>query len=342
MKYYPLTAFVTLLSIAFLGGCSGGVRNEVNIYTHRHYDSDQQTYDEFEKKTGIKVNVVKASADQLIQRLAQEGENTPADVLITIDAGRLYRAKAKGLLQPVKSAILEANIPAYLRDPQGFWYGLTYRSRVIAYAKDRVNPADIATYASLADSRWRGKLLVQSSDNQYNQSLLASIIAHEGLAKAKEWAQGVANNMAHEPKGNDIKQVEDIQNGLADIAIVNSYYVARLYNYKDEEVKKNAQGIGIVFPEQDGRGAHINISGIAMAKYSHHPENARKLMEYLSEKEAQSSFTTVNYEYPANAAVTLPSILQQWGPFKKDTLNLDKLGIYNTDAVKIFDEVGWK
>ena len=333
----------TVAGIAItMQGCTWGYRNEVNIYSHRHYPSDDKLFEEFTAKTGIKVNVVKATADQLIQRLEQEGENTPADLLITIDAGRLYRAKEKGLLQPIQSAVLDSNLNPALNDKDHYWYAFTYRARIIAYNKEKVNPADISTYNSLADPKWKGKILVQTSDNLYNQSLLASIIAHDGAEKAEEWAKAIVNNMSRRPQGNEVDQVKAMEAGVGDVAIVNSYYVARLLNSTEGTEKADAQKVGVVFPNQDSYGTHFNISGIGLAKYCHHKANAIKLLEFLSEKKAQSDFTNMNYEYPASPKVEPNATLKAWGDFKKDTLNLIQLGIHNADAVKIFDEAGWK
>lgn len=317
-------------------------KQEVNVYTHRHYKADDDLFSKFTEETGIKVNIVNASADELIQRLETEGENSSADILITVDAGRLYRAQSKDLLQPVRSEILEANIAPKFREKQGYWYGMTYRARIIAYAKDRVNPEDIKTYEDLADPKWKDKIVIRSSENVYNQSLLASIILADGEEKAKEWAAGVVANMARTPKGSDRDQVKAVASGEGDIAVVNTYYIGLMLNDENPEERKAGESVGIVFPNQDGRGTHVNVSGIGVTKYAPNKENAIKLMEFLSEEEAQQTLANLNYEYPINPKATKADILKSWGDFKADSVELYKLGEYNSEAVIIFDEAGWK
>lgn len=313
----------------------------VNVYTHRHYKADDQLFSDFTEATGIKVNIVNASADELIQRLETEGENSNADILITVDAGRLYRAQEKDLLQPIQSEILETNIPEKFREEKGHWFGMTYRARIIAYAKDRVDPESIKRYEDLTDPQWKGKILTRSSENVYNQSLLASIIIAEGEDKAKEWAAGVLNNMARNPKGSDRDQVKAVASGEGDIAIVNTYYIGLLLNDKNIEERKAGESVGVIFPNQEDRGTHINISGVGVAKYAPHKENAIKLIEFLSGAEAQQTLANLNFEYPINPKATKASILLEWGDFKADDVDFYEIGAYNSDAVKIFDEVGW-
>ncbi len=315
---------------------------EVNVYSHRHYDSDKQLFEEFEKQTGIKVNVVKASADELINKLEMEGQNSPADVLITVDAGRLYRAKSKGLLQAIESEILSQNIPAHLRDVDNQWFGITKRARVIVYDKEKVKPSTFSTYESLADAKAKGKLLIRSSDNVYNQSLLASIIANSDEETAKKWAKGVVANMAREPKGGDRDQIKAIAAEEGTIAVTNTYYLAQMLSDTDPEIVKAAQKVAVIFPNQDGRGTHINISGAAVTKYSPNKENAIKLIEFLTSKEAQQVYANEEKEYPIRADVEMAQVLKDWGTFKEDTLSLSKLGENQEKAVIIFDEVKWK
>lgn len=334
-----------IVSVMFLFiACSSSSKSGdvVNVYTHRHYKTDDELFAKFTQETGIQVNIVNAGADELIQRLETEGKDSPADVLITVDAGRLYRAQSKDLLQPIHSDILDANIGPKYREKDGYWYGLTYRARIIAYAKDRVNEADIKTYEDLVDAKWKGKVVIRSSENVYNQSLLASILVAQGEEKAKEWAKGVVANMARSPKGSDRDQVKAVASGEADIAVVNTYYIGLMLNDESAEERKAGESIGIIFPNQEGRGTHVNISGIGVTKYAPNKENAIKLLEFLSGKEAQQILTNMNYEYPINPEATKASILQTWGDFKTDSVELYKLGEYNSPAVKIFDEVGWK
>ena len=314
----------------------------VNVYTHRHYKADDELFAKFTEETGIKVNIVNASADELIQRLETEGENSQADILITVDAGRLYRAQSKDLLQPIKSKILEENIGEAFREKDGYWYGMTYRARIIAYAKDRIDPESLKDYEDLAKPEWKGKIVIRSSENIYNQSLLASIIVADGEEKAREWASGVVENMARNPKGSDRDQVKAVASGEADIAVVNTYYIGLMLNDENPEERKAGESVGIIFPNQDNRGTHINISGIGVTKYAPHKENAIKLIEFLSGEEAQQTLANHNYEYPINPKAKKAAILKTWGDFKADTIELYQLGKYNSEAVKIFDEVGWK
>lgn len=314
----------------------------VNVYTHRHYEPDQNIFKMFEEKTGIKVKVINASADELIQKMKMEGKQSPADVLITVDAGRLSRAKDEGLLQSIESEVLENAIPSYLRDVDNQWFGLTKRARIIAYAKDRVNPEELSTYEDLVNKKWKGKILVRSSSNIYNQSLMASIIANDGEEAAKNWAEGIVANMARSPKGSDRDQVKAVVAGEGDLAIVNSYYIGKMLNSPDAEEVKTAQQIGLFFPNQEDRGTHINVSGAGVAKYAPNKENAIRFIEFLLSEEAQQIFTDANYEYPIIDSVEPVKDIKDWGDFKEDNLGLNKLGENNKKAVLIFDEAGWK
>ena len=299
-------------------------------------------FKQFETETGITVNVVNANADELIQKIDMEGEQSPADVLITVDAGRLVRAKDKGLLQPISSEILNSTIPAHLRDLDNNWFGLTKRARIIVYSKDRVKAEELSTYDALTDAKWNKKVLIRSSGSIYNQSLLAAMIANEGEEAAKKWARGMVKNFARDPKGNDRDQVKAILAAEGDLAVVNTYYIGKLLNSKDAEEVKAGESVGLFFPDQDKKGTHINISGAAVTKYAPNKENAIKFIEFLIGKEAQEVFANSNYEYPVNTAVAVSKLLKSWGSFKEDTLSLSKLGENNKKAVIIFDEAGWK
>jgi len=315
---------------------------EVNVYSHRHYPSDQELFDRFTEETGIEVNVVTGSADQLITRLATEGEGSRADVLITVDAGRLYRARTQGLLRPVESDTLEARVPAHLRHPEGYWYGLTRRARIVAYARDRVEPEELPAYEELADDRWEDRLLVRSSENVYNQSLLASLVAHHGEKEARQWARGVVENMARSPQGGDTDQAMAVAAGVGDVAIVNHYYIARLKTSEDPEERRVGEALGVHFPNQDGRGAHVNVSGAGVTAASDHPEAAIRLLEFLTSPAAQRAFARANHEYPVHPDVEPSELLRSWGGFRADTVNLSVLGELNGTAVRIFDRVGWR
>lgn len=342
--------FIALLAISTLWGCSQSSNKEgeseeskeVNVYTHRHYEADQQLFKDFEEKTGIKVNVVSANADELIQKMTLEGENSPADVLITVDAGRLHRAKEAGLLQTVESETLNSTIPSNLRDIDNQWFGLTVRGRVIIYNPEKIQPEQIATYESLANPEIEGRLLIRSSSNIYNQSLMASIIEHNGEEVASTWAGSVVKNMARDPKGGDRDQIKAVYAGEGDVAVSNTYYYGKMLNSSSEEEVKVAKAVKLLFPNQDGRGTHINVSGAGVAKYAPNKENAIEFIEFLASEEAQKVFAGVNYEYPVNEKVEWAPTLKEWGEFKQDTLNLSVLGENNDVAVKIFDRAGWK
>lgn len=315
---------------------------EVNVYTHRHYESDQELFKLFEERTGIKVNVINASADELIQKMSLEGSNSPADVLITVDAGRLHRAKTSDLLQPISSKTLDSIIPSHLKDEDNHWFALTKRARVIAYAKDRVNPDELSTFEALTEEKWQNKLLIRSSGNIYNQSLLASIIANHGEDYAKEWVAGIVKNMARTPRGNDRDQVKAVAAGEGDLAIVNTYYIGLMENSSNPEEVQVTKSIGLFFPNQETTGTHINVSGAGVAKYAPNKENAIKFIEFLVSEEAQSVFALTNYEYPVNENVEISETLKNWGKFKEDKINLSLLGENNKNAVILFDEGGWR
>ncbi|MDT3698836.1 MAG: Fe(3+) ABC transporter substrate-binding protein [Thermincola sp.] len=314
----------------------------VNLYTDRHYDSDDQLYTAFTAETGVKVNIVKGKSDELIERLKTEGADTEADLFITADVGRLHRAKATSLLQPIDSQTLNSNIPENLKDSENYWFGLTKRARVIIYDKDKVNPSELSTYEDLADSKWKGKILVRGSDSVYNQSLLASFIETMGEEKAKNWAAGIVANMARAPKGGDRDQAKAIAAGEGDIAIMNTYYFGQMLNSSDPEEKKVAEKLAIFFPDQNGDGTHINVSGAGVVKDAKNKENAVKLLEFLASDKAQKSFAEANYEYPVLKSVESSALLKSWGSFKEQSISLTKLGEHNERAVQILNEVGWK
>lgn len=326
------------LIISFFSFLSG----EINLYTHRHYNSDKLLFKAFTKKTGIKINVIKGSADQLIQRLQTEGENSPADILLTVDAGRLVRAKNLGLLQPITSPLLIKQIPSEMRDLDGYWYGLTVRARALVYSKDRVKQNQLSTYEDLAHKKWRGRIVVRSSNNIYNQSLLASIIAANGELDAYKWAKSVRSNMARSPRGSDRDQARAVASGLADVAIMNTYYLGVMANSSDKKDQDVVKKIAVFFPNQKGRGTHINISGAGITKSSKNKEEALKFLEFLTNENSQKVFSSANHEYPLKINEHNSTILKSWGQFKYDPLSLSVLGEKNTQAVKIFDKAGWE
>ena len=337
MKQHCKIIFISMIWIF-----QSSLNAEINIYSHRHYDSDKILYKAFTEETGIKINVVKGGADQLIQRLISEGNNSPADILMTVDAGRLERAKKVGILQPASSEVLEKNVPIEMRDPEGYWYGLTVRARVIVYSKDRVKPGDLSTYEDLTNSKWKGRIVARSSSNIYNQSLLASIIAAKGKNKALEWAKEVRKNMARSPRGSDRDQARAVSAGLADVAIMNTYYIGILANSSDSSDREVAKNVGVFFPNQKDRGTHINVSGAGITASSKNKKDAIKFLEFLTMKRAQQVFGNVKYEYPLKIENNQSSLLKSWGSFKADKLNLSILGEKNSDAVKLFDRAGWE
>ena len=328
-----------LLIFSIITSCLLG---DINVYTHRHYDADKKLFKKFTKRTGIKVNVIKGSADQLIQRLQSEGENSPADVLLTVDAGRLVRAKKLGLLQPISSNKLRLNVPNNMRDSENYWFGLTVRSRVIVYAKDRVNENELSTYEDLAKPKWKGRIVIRSSNNIYNQSLMASLIEANGTENALEWAKSVRSNMARKPRGNDRDQARAVASGVADLAVINTYYIGLLANSSNKADREVAAKLNVYFPNQKGRGAHINVSGGGVTSSSKNKSEAIRFLEFLTENENQRIFSESNFEYPLDYQNTNAEIFVEWGKFKADEMNLSILGTKNVDAVKLFDLAGWE
>ncbi|MGB7406013.1 MAG: Fe(3+) ABC transporter substrate-binding protein [Pacificimonas sp.] len=314
---------------------------EVNIYSSRHYDTDLALYDDFTAETGIAVNRIEAGADALIERIANEGEFSPADLLITVDAGRLWRAEEAGLLSPVSSEVLMERVPENLRHPDGLWFGLSKRARVIINNEDDGVPTPLATYEDLADPAHRGEICMRSSSNIYNVSLLASIIANEGAEAAEEWAEGVVANFARAPQGNDTSNIGAVASGECGISVVNTYYLARMASSDDESDRAEAEAVGVIFPNQDGSGTHVNISGAGVVANAPNRDNAIRFLEYLTEPSAQRYFANGNNEYPVVASVEASSAVEALGEFQEDDLNAGELGRYSAEAVRIFDRVGW-
>ena len=323
-------------------GAQGAQAEEVNLYSSRHYDTDVALYQAFTDETGIEVNLLEGDADQLIERIKAEGRNSPADVLITVDAGRLWRAEDAGLLQPVSSAVLEERIPAKLRHPAGQWFGLSQRLRGIVYARDRVDPGEITSYEDLADPKWQGRVCIRSSTNVYNQSLVASMIEANGVEETEAWAEGLVDNLARPPQGGDTDQIQAVAAGECDVAVVNHYYFVRLIESESEDDRAVADKVDIVFPNQGGRGAHANVSGAGVVATAPNQGNAVRFLEYLTTPEAQAYFAQGNYEFPVVDGVKLVPVLEQWGEIRTDDVNAAKLGENNPEAVKLMDRVGWK
>jgi len=315
----------------------------LNLYSSRHYQTDDALYANFTKQTGIKVNRIEAGEDPLIERLKNEGTASPGDVLVTVDAGRLWRAEQLGLLQPIKSATLESRLPDHLRASSRQWYGFSARARVIVYNKATVNPADVQNYEDLASPKLKGKVCTRSGSHVYNLSLMSALIEHWGERKAEEWAKGVVSNFARAPKGGDTDQILGVASGECEVAISNSYYYVRLLKSDKSEDKKAMQAVGLIWPNQKSFGTHMNVSGAGVLKSAPHRDAAIQYLEYLSSDSAQSYFANGNNEWPVAKGAKLDNAtLASLGSFKMDTLNISALGKNQPTAQKIFDRVGYK
>lgn len=319
-----------------------GAAEVVNIYNSRHYGTDQQLWDEFTKQTGIEVNVVDGTHEQLIQRMQSEGANSPADVFITVDAGRLAQAGGLGLLQPIESTLLEERIPTHLRDADGLWYGMAMRARVLVYANGRTDPATLSTYEALAEPQFKGKVLVRSSTNVYNLSLVGSILAADGPEATAKWCEGLVANMARPPEGGDTDQLKAVAAGVGDVAISNTYYLARLKASAKPEDQAIGEQLAVFFPNQGDRGTHVNVSGAGVLKSAPNKDNAVKLLEWLTAPEAQRYFADISLEYPANPEVKPHPVLAGWGEFKQDPLNPALYAKNSAEAAMITDTCGWR
>ncbi len=341
LKYLQLILILLLTlgsSIAVLANAS----SEVNLYSARKEQLIKPLLNNFTKETGITVNLVTGKADALLKRLETEGKNSPADLFITTDAGRLHRAKVAKVLQKVESEILDKAIPEALRDKDGFWFGLSQRARPIFYMKTKVKPEELSSYEALADEKWKNRICIRGSGNIYNQSLVASMIANSDEAKTEAWANKFVANFARPPKGGDRDQIKAVASGQCDIAIANTYYLGKMLHGNDERQKQAAEAVAIFWPNQSDRGTHVNVSGVAMTQSASHKENALKLMEFLVNKKSQAWYAEANHEYPVVAGVEWSDTLKNWGEFKADTLNLSLLGELNAEAVKLMDRAGWK
>ena len=338
-----LTSLAAVTGFALLAGPGGqATAQELNIYSSRHYQTDEALYSTFTEQTGIQINRIEDKEDPLIERIKAEGVNSPADVLITVDVGRLWRADQEGLFQPTRSKILEERIPENLRHPDGHWFGFSSRARVIFYNKEMVDPAEIGSYEDLADPKWNDMVCIRSSSNVYNLSLLASLVAHHGEEKAQEWAEGVVANFARDPQGGDTDQIKAVGTGECGLAVANTYYFVRLLQSDDPADKEIVENVGVIFPNQDGRGTHINISGAGVVKNAPHKEAAVKFLEYLASDEAQRYFAHGNNEYPVVEGVAESNALSTLGDFKADSINVSVYGENQPLAQKIFDRAGWK
>jgi iron(III) transport system substrate-binding protein len=340
----PLLAAAALPAAMMPG--TAAADGEVNLYSARKEDLIKPLLDRFTEETGIEVNLVTGKADALLQRLKSEGVNSPADLLLTVDAGNLHRAKDAGLTQPIESAVIEAAVPATYRDPESHWTGLSLRARPIMYVKGEVDPAELSTYEALAGPEWKGRICIRSSSNVYNQSLVASLIAANGADASEEWAEGIVANMARPPKGGDRDQIKAAAAGQCDIAIANTYYLAGMLKSDDPGELEPAKKVAVFWPNQPGsgsdRGTHVNVSGAAVTKAAANKDNAVRLIEFLVGPEAQAWYAETNGEYPVREGVDMSPVLAEWGGFEADDLNLSRLGELNGEAVRVMDRAGWK
>lgn len=331
---------LTLSLVATLVGTTA-IAEELNLYSSRHYDTDERLYSDFTEATGITINRIEGKADELITRMQAEGANSPADILLTVDTSRLERAKDAGVLQSVDSAVLESSIPANLQDSDNQWFGFSQRARIIFYDKNDVSepPMD---YVSLADPKYKGMICHRSSSNVYSQTLLAAVIENHGAEAAKSWAEGVVANFAREPEGGDTDQLRGIVSGQCDISIANTYYFARALRKDVDGLSSDIEQIGWVFPAQEAEGAHMNLSGGGIAANAPNLENAVKFLEYLASDQAQQYFSAGNDEFPAVPGVVVSESVAKLGEFKADEVDLSAVAKNVPEAQKIFNEVGWK
>lgn len=313
---------------------------ELNIYSSRHYDNDSQLYDKFTEATGIKVNRIEGQPDELIARMKAEGANSPADIYLTVDVGRIWLADKEGLLAAVDSEVLEERIPAHLRHPDNRWFGLSQRARAIFYNKERMAEPP-QTYEALADPDLKGKVCIRSSSNVYNLSLMSAIIAHDGAEGAKAWAAGVKDNFAREPEGGDTDQLKGLVSGVCDVAVANTYYFSRAKAETVEGLSEKVDQIGWVMPNQDTTGTHMNVAAAGVTVNAPNRENAVKFLEYMVTDEAQAFFANQNHELPVVEGVPVGPIAAEYGDFRKDDLNLSLLGENQPEAQRIFNEVGF-
>jgi iron(III) transport system substrate-binding protein len=315
----------------------------LNLYTARHYSTDEALYNDFTRQTGIKINRIEGGEDALFERIRAEGANSPADVFLTVDIGRIWRAEQAGIFAPVKSKVLESRIPAAYRDPEGEWFGFSARARLIAYNKSMVKPGEITRYEDLADPRWKGKICVRSSGHPYQLSLMASMVSALGEAKAEEWVKGFTANLARDPKGGDTDQLRAVAAGECAIAISNQYYMVRLMRSQKPEDQKVVQNVGLIWPNQKDRGVSMNISGGGMLKNAPHKEAAVRFLEYLASDSAQAYFADGNNEWPVvpNVKIANPQ-LEALGDFKADAISIGELGRNQPVAQKIADRAGYK
>lgn len=339
-RYRPRLALLAALVLSGLTGC-GAPDDTLNVYSARQEVLIKPLLDRFTAETGIAVNLVTGDGDALLARLRNEGDNSPADLLLTIDAGNLYRAQAANVLQPVRSDTLYAGSPSYLRSDEDYWYGLSVRARVIVYAPERVDPASLGDYAALADPAWKGRICVRSSGNIYNQSMVAGMLASKGQEATEAWLAGFVENFARAPQGGDRDQIKAVAAGQCDVALVNSYYLGAMLQSDDAREYEPAQQVALFWPNQGVGGTHINISGAGVTRATRQPDRARQLIEFLLREDSQRWYAETNSEFPVRAGVEPSALLASWGPFEADSLNVSELGRLNAEAVKAMDRARW-
>lgn len=338
-----ITAIGVVLGIASLGvPVNANGDGVVNIYSARKEALILPVLERFRAETGIDFKLVTGKADALLKRLEVEGKSSPADVFITVDAGRLQRARDADVLQPIDNPVLQQAIPEALRDRDNYWFGLSQRARVIFYVKDKVDPRDLSTYEALTDAKWKGRICIRSSGNIYNQSLVASMIEANGVDKTEAWARGLVANFARKPGGGDTDQLRAAAAGLCDIAIANTYYFGRLVNSDKDKDRQVADSLAVFWPNQGDRGTHVNVSGAGITKHARHRAEAERLLEFLASPESQAWYAEVNNEFPVVPGAKISPTLESWGEFKADSLNLTRLGENNREAVKLMDRAGWR
>lgn len=338
--------FAALLAILMALCTSAAYANKdvVNIYSARKEALILPLLERFKAETKINFRLITGKADGLLKRLEIEGKLSPADVFITVDAGRLDRAKKAGVLQPVRSAIITEAVPASLRDKDNYWFGVSQRARTIIYAKERVDPNNLSTYEGLIEPQWKGRLCIRSSGNIYNQSLVASMVAARGVEQTEAWARGLVANFARPPTGGDTDLLKATAAGQCDIAVANTYYLGRLINSKKKKERFFGEKLAVFWPNQEtgGRGAHVNVSGIGVTRHAKNISAALRLIEFLVTNESQAWYAEVNNEYPVVSGAPVSETLKEFGPFRSDTLNLSQLGENNAAAVKLMDRAGWR
>lgn len=330
----------TLLAAVVVSACDPAVNNSDDdalvVYSARKEHLIKPLFDRFTEETGIKINYITDSAGPLLSRLVSEGENSPADILMTVDAGNLWQAAEQGVLQPLDSPVLRANVPPQLQDKEGRWFGLAIRARTLVYSTERVKPSDLSSYEALADEKWQGRLCLRTSKKVYNQSLVASMIVANGAVKTEEILAKWVKNFAVPPFSSDSKLILAIAVDQCDVGLVNTYYLAR------ELAEQPDLPVGLFWANQNGRGTHVNVAGAGVTKASKRVEKAQQLLEWLSEETAQADFAALNQEYPVNPRVGLPPVLKAWGTFKADEVPVTELGRLQADAIKMMDRVGYR